>query len=109
MNKLRFCLVYFSLLVLVLGAAAQVQNGQFTGTVADPSGAGNDTGRPASHDKGRDARDEQSHGSELRRDQPGEGEGGEVGLNWLRVRGHSIAGGSNEIQRNIIAKTVLMI
>jgi hypothetical protein len=39
MNKLRFCLVYFSLLVLVLGAAAQVQNGQFTGTVADPSGA----------------------------------------------------------------------
>jgi hypothetical protein len=39
MNKLRFCLVYFSLLVLVLGAAAQVQNGTFTGTVADPSGA----------------------------------------------------------------------
>ena len=39
MNKLRFCLVCFSLLVLVLGAAAQVQNGQFTGTVADPSGA----------------------------------------------------------------------
>src|SRR5216684_5760630 len=39
MNKLRFCLVYFSLLVLVLGAAAQVQNGQFTGTVTDPSGA----------------------------------------------------------------------
>jgi Carboxypeptidase regulatory-like domain/TonB dependent receptor len=39
MNKLRFCLVCFSLLVLILGAAAQVQNGQFTGTVADPSGA----------------------------------------------------------------------
>ena len=39
MNKLRFCLVYFSLLVLVLGAAAQVQNGKFTGTVADPSSA----------------------------------------------------------------------
>src|SRR5713101_7703858 len=39
MKKLQFCLVYFSLLVLVLGAAAQVQNGQFTGTVADPSGA----------------------------------------------------------------------
>jgi len=37
MKKLQFCLVYFSL--LVLGAAAQVQNGQFTGTVADPSGA----------------------------------------------------------------------
>ena len=39
MKKLQFCLVYFSLLVLVLGAAAQVQNGQFTGTVTDPSGA----------------------------------------------------------------------
>ena len=39
MKKLQFCLVYFSLLALVLGAAAQVQNGQFTGTVADPSGA----------------------------------------------------------------------
>src|SRR5712691_6630844 len=39
MKKLRFCLVCFSLLVLVLGAAAQVQNGQFTGTVSDPSGA----------------------------------------------------------------------
>jgi hypothetical protein len=39
MKKLHFCLVYFSLLVLVLGAAAQVQNGQFTGTVSDPSGA----------------------------------------------------------------------
>lgn len=39
MNKLRFCLVCFSLLVLVLGAAAQVQNGTFTGTVADPSSA----------------------------------------------------------------------
>ncbi len=39
MKKLRFYLGYFSLLVLVLSAAAQVQNGQFTGTVADPSGA----------------------------------------------------------------------
>jgi Carboxypeptidase regulatory-like domain/TonB dependent receptor len=39
MKKLQFSLVYFSLLVLVLGAAAQVQNGQFTGTIADPSGA----------------------------------------------------------------------
>src|SRR5258708_32341068 len=37
MNKLRFCLVYFSLLVLVLGAAAQVRTGQSTGTVTDPS------------------------------------------------------------------------
>ena len=39
MKTLRFCLALFSLLVLVLGAAAQVQNGQFTGTVTDPSGA----------------------------------------------------------------------
>src|ERR1700687_2819273 len=39
MKRLQFCLVSFSLLVLVLGAAAQVQNGQFAGTVADPSGA----------------------------------------------------------------------
>ncbi len=39
MKRLQFCLVSFSLLVLVLGAVAQVQNGQFTGTVSDPSGA----------------------------------------------------------------------
>src|ERR1700730_16227324 len=39
MNTLRACLVYFSLLVLVLGAAAQIQNGQFSGTITDPSGA----------------------------------------------------------------------
>ena len=39
MKKLQFCLVFFSLLVLVLSAAAQVQNGQFTGTITDPSGA----------------------------------------------------------------------
>src|SRR6266478_5668631 len=39
MNKLRFCLVCFSLVVLVLGAAAQIQNGQFSGTITDPSGA----------------------------------------------------------------------
>jgi Carboxypeptidase regulatory-like domain/TonB dependent receptor len=39
MKRLQFCLVSFSLLVLVLGAAAQVQNGQFAGTVSDPSGA----------------------------------------------------------------------
>jgi hypothetical protein len=37
MKKLQLCLVCFSL--LVLGAVAQVQNGQFTGTVTDPSGA----------------------------------------------------------------------
>src|ERR1700733_2271673 len=39
MTNLRFSLVYFCFLILVLGAAAQVQNGQFTGTVTDPSGA----------------------------------------------------------------------
>src|SRR5438270_2017166 len=39
MKKLHFCLVLFSLLVLAMGVCAQVQNGQFTGTVTDPSGA----------------------------------------------------------------------
>jgi Carboxypeptidase regulatory-like domain len=39
MKKLHCCLVFFSALLLVLVAAAQVQNGQFTGTVTDPSGA----------------------------------------------------------------------
>ena len=39
MKKLQFCLVLLSLLVLALGAFAQVQNGQFTGVVTDPSGA----------------------------------------------------------------------
>src|SRR5438309_820117 len=39
MKKLQFCLVLFSLFVLVVSAAAQVQNGQFTGTITDPSGA----------------------------------------------------------------------
>src|SRR6476469_2427655 len=39
MKKLQLCLVCFSLLVLVLGASAQVQNGQFSGTISDPSGA----------------------------------------------------------------------
>src|SRR5437016_1978121 len=39
MKKLQFCLVLMSLLVLALGAMAQVQNGQFTGAVTDPSGA----------------------------------------------------------------------
>jgi alkylation response protein AidB-like acyl-CoA dehydrogenase len=33
--------------------------------------------------------------------------GGEVGLNWLRVRGLSIAGGSNEVQRNIVSERLL--
>src|SRR4051812_41510477 len=39
MKKLQFCLVLFSVLVLALGVFAQVQNGQFTGAVTDPSGA----------------------------------------------------------------------
>ena len=39
MKKLQFCLVLMSVLVLALGAVAQVQNGQFTGAVTDPSGA----------------------------------------------------------------------
>ena len=39
MKKLQFCLVCISLVVLVLGAGAQVQNGQFSGTITDPSGA----------------------------------------------------------------------
>ena len=39
MRTLRFCGVSFSLLLLVSVAFAQIQNGQFTGTVTDPSGA----------------------------------------------------------------------
>src|SRR5438067_6048855 len=39
MKKLQFCLVTLSLLALSLGAFAQIQNGQFTGTVTDPSSA----------------------------------------------------------------------
>src|ERR1700733_14772503 len=39
MKKLQFCLVLFSVLLLALGAVAQIQNGQFSGTVTDPSGA----------------------------------------------------------------------
>src|SRR5258708_27819 len=39
MKKLQVCLVFFSFLLLGLSAAAQVQNGQITGTVLDPSGA----------------------------------------------------------------------
>src|SRR6266852_3067992 len=39
MKRLQFCLVLLSLLALSLGAFAQIQNGQFTGTVTDPSGA----------------------------------------------------------------------
>jgi alkylation response protein AidB-like acyl-CoA dehydrogenase len=33
--------------------------------------------------------------------------GGQVANNWLRVRGVSIAGGSNEIQRNIVSERLL--
>jgi len=39
MKRLQFCLVVFALLTLTAGAFAQVQNGQFTGTVTDPTGA----------------------------------------------------------------------
>jgi Carboxypeptidase regulatory-like domain/TonB dependent receptor len=39
MKKLQFCLVAISMLLVALGVFAQVQNGQFTGTVTDPSGA----------------------------------------------------------------------
>src|SRR6266566_2264901 len=39
MKKLQFCLVAISILLVALGAFAQVQNGQFTGIVTDPSGA----------------------------------------------------------------------
>ena len=39
MRTLRFCVVSLSLLLLVSVAFAQVQNGQFEGTVLDPSGA----------------------------------------------------------------------
>jgi hypothetical protein len=39
MKNLRFCLVCLSVLLLALGGFAQIQNGQFTGTVTDPSGA----------------------------------------------------------------------
>ena len=39
MKRLQFCLAVFALLALTGGAFAQVQNGQFTGTVTDPTGA----------------------------------------------------------------------
>jgi len=39
MTKLRFCLVSLLVLLFALTAIAQIQNGQFTGTVTDPSGA----------------------------------------------------------------------
>jgi Carboxypeptidase regulatory-like domain/TonB dependent receptor len=39
MRRLQFCLVVFAVLALACSAFAQVQNGQFTGTVIDPTGA----------------------------------------------------------------------
>jgi hypothetical protein len=39
MKNLQFCLVVFCTLLLTFSALAQVQNGQFTGIVTDPSGA----------------------------------------------------------------------
>ena len=39
MKRLQFCLVVFAVLALTYSAFAQVQNGQFAGTVTDPSGA----------------------------------------------------------------------
>jgi outer membrane receptor protein involved in Fe transport len=38
MRKLQFCLAVFALLALSFSAFAQVQNGQFAGTVTDPAG-----------------------------------------------------------------------
>src|SRR5258708_16240846 len=39
MTNLRFCLTSLLTLMFALAAAAQIQNGQFQGTVTDPSGA----------------------------------------------------------------------
>jgi outer membrane receptor protein involved in Fe transport len=39
MKRLQFCLVVFAALALTISASAQVQFGQFTGTVTDPTGA----------------------------------------------------------------------
>jgi len=39
MKRLQFCLAVFAVLALTFSASAQVQNGQFTGTVTDPTGA----------------------------------------------------------------------
>src|SRR5579863_603225 len=39
MTKLRCCLISLCVLVFALTAIAQIQNGQFAGTVTDPSGA----------------------------------------------------------------------
>lgn len=39
MKKLQACLIVCCSLLLVVGAVAQIQNGQFTGVVTDPTGA----------------------------------------------------------------------
>src|SRR5579864_6780828 len=39
MTKLRFCLISLLVVLFALTAMAQIQNGQFAGTVTDPSGA----------------------------------------------------------------------
>jgi outer membrane receptor protein involved in Fe transport len=39
MKRLQFCLAVFAVLALTFSAVAQVQNGQFTGAVTDPTGA----------------------------------------------------------------------
>src|SRR5271167_3907950 len=39
MKRLQLCLAVFAVLALTFSAVAQVQNGQFSGTVIDPSGA----------------------------------------------------------------------
>ncbi|HEX4485943.1 MAG TPA: carboxypeptidase-like regulatory domain-containing protein, partial [Terriglobales bacterium] len=39
MTKLRSCLVVLAVVILTISALAQVQNGQFTGVITDPSGA----------------------------------------------------------------------
>ncbi len=39
MRRLQFCLAVFALLALSCAAFAQIQNGQFEGTVTDPTGA----------------------------------------------------------------------
>jgi len=39
MKRLQFCLAVFAVLALTISAFAQVQNGQFNGTVTDPTGA----------------------------------------------------------------------
>jgi len=39
MTKLRFCMISFCIFLFTLSAIAQIQNGQFSGTVTDASGA----------------------------------------------------------------------